>query len=150
MAGPFIKKNPEQFNKSINSARHLENPVQIMDYTEKKYYALLDVLREISKKDKAAFKEDNDDIHGRISELSLKIQHLTDKIRVYSSKEGDYYHSLLGEIKDKIEKKTDYYESFDAVGEKWQKMMTLGKPMSSIENACRTREQGDIVSELMD
>lgn len=54
IAGPFIRKNPEQFNKSINSARHLENPVQIMYYTEKKYYAFLDTLREISKKDKAA------------------------------------------------------------------------------------------------
>ena len=54
IAGPFIKKNPEQFNKKINSSRHLENPVQIMYYTEKKYYAFLDTLREISKKDKAA------------------------------------------------------------------------------------------------
>ena len=54
IAGPFIRKNPEQFNKSINSSRHLENPVQIMYYTEKKYYAFLDTLREISKKDKAA------------------------------------------------------------------------------------------------
>ena len=54
IAGPFIRKNPEQFNKSINSFRHLENPVQIMYYTEKKYYAFLDTLREISKMDKAA------------------------------------------------------------------------------------------------
>lgn len=54
IAGPFIRKNPEQYNKSINSSRHLENPVQIMYYTEKKYYAFLDTLREISKKDKAA------------------------------------------------------------------------------------------------
>ena len=54
IVGPFIKKNPEQFNKSINSSRHLENPVQIMYYTEKKYYAFLDALREISKQDKAA------------------------------------------------------------------------------------------------
>lgn len=51
IAGPFIKKNPEQFNKSINSARHLEHPVQIMYYTEKKYYAFLDTLRVISKMD---------------------------------------------------------------------------------------------------
>ena len=54
IAGPFIKKNPEQFNKSINSARHLEHPVQIMYYTEKKYYAFLDTLREIANKDKSA------------------------------------------------------------------------------------------------
>lgn len=54
IAGPFIKKNPEQFDKSINSARHLEHPVQIMYYTEKKYYAFLDTLREIAKKDKTA------------------------------------------------------------------------------------------------
>ena len=54
IAGPFIKKNPEQFNKSINSTRHLKYPVQIMYYTEKKYYAFLDILREIAQKDKAA------------------------------------------------------------------------------------------------
>ena len=54
IAGPFIKKNPEQFDKSINSERHLEHPVQIMYYTERKYYAFLDVLREISKKDRCA------------------------------------------------------------------------------------------------
>lgn len=54
IAGPFIRKNPEQFNKSINSSKHLDNPVQIMYYTEKKYYAFLDVLREISKRDKTA------------------------------------------------------------------------------------------------
>lgn len=54
IAGPFIKKNPEQFDKSINSERHLEHPVQIMYYTENKYYAFLDVLREISKLDKEA------------------------------------------------------------------------------------------------
>ena len=54
IAGPFIKKNPEQFDKVINSDKHLVNPVQVMNYTEKKYFAFLDVLREISKKDKAA------------------------------------------------------------------------------------------------
>lgn len=54
IAGPFIKKNPEQFDKIINSDKHLVNPVQIMNYTEKKYFAFLDILREISKKDKAA------------------------------------------------------------------------------------------------
>ena len=54
IAGPFIKKNPNQFDKTINSTRHLSNPVQIMYYTDKKYYAFLDVLSEISKKDKTA------------------------------------------------------------------------------------------------
>ena len=54
IAGPFIRKNPEQFDKSINSERHLEHPVQIMYYTDKKYWAFIDTLREISKKDKAA------------------------------------------------------------------------------------------------
>ncbi len=54
IAGPFIKKNPEQFNKSINSERHLDHPVRIMYYTEKKYYAFLDTLRIISKVDKNA------------------------------------------------------------------------------------------------
>jgi len=54
IAGPFIKANPEQFNKSINSARHLEHPVRIMYYNDEKYYALLDVLKEISKMDAKA------------------------------------------------------------------------------------------------
>ena len=54
IAGPFIKANPEQFNKSINSTRHLEHPVRIMYYNDKKYYALLDVLKEISKIDAKA------------------------------------------------------------------------------------------------
>ena len=54
IAGPFIKANPEQFNKSINSVRHLEHPVRIMYYNDEKYYALLDVLREISKMDAKA------------------------------------------------------------------------------------------------
>ena len=50
IAGPFIKKNPKQFNKSINSSRHLEKPVRIMWYSDKKYVAFLDTLRIISKK----------------------------------------------------------------------------------------------------
>ena len=54
IVGPFIKDNPEQFNKKINSARHLEHPIQIMYYSDKKYYAFLDVLREISKIDNKA------------------------------------------------------------------------------------------------
>ncbi len=54
IAGPFIKKNPEQFNKSINSERHLEHPVQIMLYFDKKYDAFLDVLSLIAKKDESA------------------------------------------------------------------------------------------------
>ena len=59
IAGPFIKANPEQFDKSINSERHLNHPVRIMYYSEKKYYAFLDVLKEIkediekTKKEKA-------------------------------------------------------------------------------------------------
>ena len=54
IAGPFIKANPEQFNKSINSARHLEHPVRIMYYNDEKYYAFLDVLKEISNLDTKA------------------------------------------------------------------------------------------------
>lgn len=51
IAGPFIKKNPEQIDKSIRSAnvRQIENPVQIMYYSEKKYYAFLDVLKAINR-----------------------------------------------------------------------------------------------------
>jgi DNA helicase-4 len=54
IAGPFIKANPEQFNKKINSSLHLEHPVQIMYYSKKKYYAFLDVLKEIAKLNKEA------------------------------------------------------------------------------------------------
>ena len=51
IAGPFIKKNPEQFDKVINSSRHLEHPVQIAYYQDKKYRTFLEVLKEISKKE---------------------------------------------------------------------------------------------------
>jgi len=54
IAGPFIKANPEQFNKKINSTRHLEHPVQIMYYSDKKFYAFMDVLKEINKIDDKA------------------------------------------------------------------------------------------------
>ncbi len=54
IAGPFIKKNPGQFNKTINSVRHLEHPVQIMYYSDRKFNAFLDVLKIIAKKDKNA------------------------------------------------------------------------------------------------
>jgi DNA helicase-4 len=54
IAGPFIKSNPEQFNKSINSSRHLEHPVQIMYYDDEKYSAFMNVLKEISKIDENA------------------------------------------------------------------------------------------------
>lgn len=49
IACPFIKKNPEQYDKTIHSERHLEHPVRICYYSEKKYHAFLDVLEEISK-----------------------------------------------------------------------------------------------------
>ena len=49
IAGPFIKANPEQYNKKINSSKHLDHPIRIMYYSDKKYYAFLDVLKEISK-----------------------------------------------------------------------------------------------------
>lgn len=51
IAGPFIKANPEQFNKRISSVKHLDNPVRIVYSSEKKYYAFMDVLKEISKID---------------------------------------------------------------------------------------------------
>ena len=54
IAGPFIKANPEQFNKKINSSRHLEYPVRIMYYSDEKYTAFLNILREINKIDNKA------------------------------------------------------------------------------------------------
>ena len=54
IAGPFVKANPEQFNKDIYSVKHLNNPVQIMYYTENKYFAFLKVLSEIDKLDHEA------------------------------------------------------------------------------------------------
>lgn len=55
IAGPFIKKNPEQYDKKINSAKHLANPVQIMYYTgRKKYEPFLDVLSDISRREEKA------------------------------------------------------------------------------------------------
>lgn len=52
--GPFIKENPEQIKKNINSDKHLKNPIQIMYYKEEKSYAFVEVLKEIAKKDKTA------------------------------------------------------------------------------------------------
>lgn len=54
VAGSFIKKNPEQFDKRINSCKHLEHPIKIMYYSDKKYNAFLDILKEISKLDNKA------------------------------------------------------------------------------------------------
>lgn len=54
IAGPFICKNPEQYRKSISSAKHLERPVRILYYDDAKYYAFLDVLREIASQDPKA------------------------------------------------------------------------------------------------
>lgn len=49
IAGPFIRKNPEQINKQINSSKHLDKPVQIIYYSQKKYNAFYKALDEISK-----------------------------------------------------------------------------------------------------
>ena len=54
IAGPFIRANPEQFPKVINSNKHLKYPVQIMYYTNNKYQAFIDVLKAISKIDDKA------------------------------------------------------------------------------------------------
>ena len=47
IAGTFIKKNPEQFNKTIKSVKHLENPIKIMYYRNNKYEGLFDILKSI-------------------------------------------------------------------------------------------------------
>ena len=49
IAGPFIKQNPEQYNKTIKSDKHLTNPVKIMYYTDDKYSGLLGILNSIYK-----------------------------------------------------------------------------------------------------
>ena len=50
IAGPFIKKNPEQFDKSIQSdQKRIWKPIRIMYYSDKKYNAFLNVLKEIEK-----------------------------------------------------------------------------------------------------
>ena len=49
IAGPFIKKNPEQFDKAIKSSKHLLNPIRIMKYEGKKSKAFLSILDEINK-----------------------------------------------------------------------------------------------------
>ena len=51
IAGPFIKTNPEQFDKKINSNKHLNNPVRIMYYFNEKRSAFLDACKETSKYD---------------------------------------------------------------------------------------------------
>lgn len=47
----FIERNPEQLCKNITSIKHLENPIQVMYYYNKKYSAFLNILKEISDKD---------------------------------------------------------------------------------------------------
>ncbi len=49
IAGPFIKQNPEQYNKTIKSDKHLTNPVKIMYYIDDKYSGLLGILNSIYK-----------------------------------------------------------------------------------------------------
>lgn len=47
IAGPFIKKNPEQYNKTIKSKKHLDKPVKIMYYDDNKYVGLYGILKSI-------------------------------------------------------------------------------------------------------
>lgn len=54
IVGPFIKRNPEQFNKTIHSDIHLDNPIQIIYFTDEKHDAFIRSLEEISKKDPTA------------------------------------------------------------------------------------------------
>lgn len=49
IAGPFIKRNPEQYNKTIKSYKHLANPIKIMYYIDDKYSGLLGILNSIYK-----------------------------------------------------------------------------------------------------
>lgn len=44
IAGPFIKKNPEQFDKIIKSNKHLAKPINIMYYTDDKISALYEIF----------------------------------------------------------------------------------------------------------
>lgn len=48
IAGPFIKANPEQYNKRIKSNKHLQNPIKIMYYDSNKYAGLFGILKSIS------------------------------------------------------------------------------------------------------
>ena len=54
IAGPFIKANPEQFDKTIRSDRHLENPIKLMYYSDEKQTAFMRILADINQKDKNA------------------------------------------------------------------------------------------------
>lgn len=54
IVGPFIKRNPEQINKTIHSDIHLDHPVKVMLYHDEKCYAFLDCLKDISQKDSNA------------------------------------------------------------------------------------------------
>lgn len=56
IAGPFIRANPEQFDKIIDSKRHLDHPIQLMYFSEKneKFQAFLDILGEINNHDASA------------------------------------------------------------------------------------------------
>lgn len=47
IAGPFIKANPEQYNKDIKSDKHLQKPIKISYYVNDKFSALMEVFNSI-------------------------------------------------------------------------------------------------------
>lgn len=54
IAGPFVRKNPEQIDKIISSKKRLPLPIKVMFYKESKSSSFLSILRAISEKDPCA------------------------------------------------------------------------------------------------
>lgn len=47
IAGPFIKANPEQYDKKVVSPKHLQKPIKILYYIKDKIPALMAILKSI-------------------------------------------------------------------------------------------------------
>ncbi len=54
IAGEFIRKNPQQMNKTIQSAKHLEKPVKIIYYLNDKNFAFQETLSRVGSEKKDA------------------------------------------------------------------------------------------------
>ncbi len=77
IAGPFIKANPEQYNKELKSNKHLKNPIKISYYRISKYGALLKTFEHINNINKKAkiliLGRNNHDIDDYLTDSSFYI-----------------------------------------------------------------------------
>ena len=77
IAGPFIKANPEQYNKELKSNKHLKSPIKISYYRVSKYGALLKIFEHINSINTKAniliLGRNNHDINDYLNDLNFYI-----------------------------------------------------------------------------